>query len=320
MHSRPWSAMTIAVVVAVCTGCAPSETPQEKFAREAAGILDQDLYAEGDDWQDAREELVAAAADADEVSDILPAVREAISVAGGEHSFLLEDASLDELGSDAAVYPSADVVSPGVVVLTVPATSAQTVAEARAYVEAGVAAREATAEEASCGWIVDVRGNLGGNMFPMLAVVAPLLDTSNPLSWTTRDGVINEVLVRDGRVEVTGDEDPYVVEFDVHSVIDKALRVVVLQDERTASSGEAVVAAFLGQRGVVAMGTPTMGLSTANSAFVLSDGSTIILTTATFVTRDGIALGGPIEPDVTTDSLGDTALAEASAQLQPSCG
>jgi C-terminal processing protease CtpA/Prc len=206
-----------------------------------------------------------------------------------------------------------------VAVLTVPATTAQTVEDVAQYVEAGIAEREAIAADASCGWILDVRGNMGGNMFPMLAVVAPFLDTQTPLSWRTRDGVSSTVDVRDGRVEVTGDDDPYTVEFDPESIINEPPPTIVLQDDRTVSSGEAIVAAFLGQQGVLTVGQPTRGLSTSNSAFDLSDGSTVLLTTATFVTRDGVVLGSPIDPDVGTDAVGEKALAEAAALLRGSC-
>jgi C-terminal processing protease CtpA/Prc len=38
------------------------------------------------------------------------------------------------------------------------------------------------------GWIVDLRGNLGGNMWPMLAGVAPLIDSRMMGSFVDADG------------------------------------------------------------------------------------------------------------------------------------
>lgn len=58
--------------------------------------------------------------------------------------------------------------------------------------EFGAAIHERLAELASlepCGWIVDLRGNGGGNMWPMLAGIGPLLGTEEPGSFIGRDGV-----------------------------------------------------------------------------------------------------------------------------------
>lgn len=43
------------------------------------------------------------------------------------------------------------------------------------YVRTGIALVADLDEQDPSGWIVDLRGNAGGNMFPMLTVVAPLL-------------------------------------------------------------------------------------------------------------------------------------------------
>jgi len=65
------------------------------------------------------------------------------------------------------------------------------------------------------------------------------------------------------------------------------LPVVVLTDEITASSGEAVVIAFKGRPKTNFIGMPTRGLPTANQPFKLSDGAVLNLTTAIEADRMG---------------------------------
>ncbi len=65
----------------------------------------------------------------------------------------------------------------------------------------------------------------------------------------------------------------------------------------TASSGEAVAVAFRARDGARSFGGATWGVSTANAAFPLADGSVIFLTVATMADRDGTLYGGKLTPD-----------------------
>jgi C-terminal processing protease CtpA/Prc len=87
-------------------------------------------------------------------------------------------------------------------------------------------------------------------------------------------------------------------------VIQQAERppVAVLTGERTMSSGEALAVAFRGRRNARSFGRPTRGLSTSNEGISLSDGATLVLTTAVFADRTGRTYGGPIRPDVRVDA------------------
>ena len=73
--------------------------------------------------------------------------------------------------------------------------------------------------------------------------------------------------------------------------------MAVLTDNRTASSGEAIVIAFRKRPLTRSFGTPTYGVSTANRGFVLSDSATIYLTVSTMADRNGNQYGYKINPD-----------------------
>lgn len=174
-----------------------------------------------------------------------------------------------------------------------------------------------------CGWIVDLRDNTGGNMWPMLLGAAPLLRTTrgadeNVGSFAAAAGPslwqLTPSSVRLGervRVDLGGPG---------YQLKRPGAPVAVLAGPRTASSGEATVLSFRGRPQTRSFGQPTSGLSTANVMRPLVDGSALLLTTSVMQDRTGRGDGLKIEPDQRTD--GDAAtLAAAQAWLlaQPAC-
>ncbi len=149
------------------------------------------------------------------------------------------------------------------------------------------------------GWIVDLRGNTGGNMWPMLAGVGPILGegiagyfigpNGSQQFWDYSNGGsrLNQSIL----VQVP---NPY-------TVISSDTKVAVLLDQSVISSGEAIAVAFIGRPNTRSFGSSTCGLSTSNSTFVLPDGSILFLTTAFFADRNRTLYGGPLAPDVVTD-------------------
>jgi len=152
------------------------------------------------------------------------------------------------------------------------------------------------------GWIIDLSGNSGGNMWPMLAGIGPILGEGiagyfidpdpdiNPISWGYSSGssVINGS-------PVTQLENPY-------ELINPNPKVVVLLDEAVMSSGEAIAISFIGRENAISMGSSTCGLSTSNSLFYLSDNSALILTTHYMADRNKIPYGVPIIPNNQVDN------------------
>ena len=114
------------------------------------------------------------------------------------------------------------------------------------------------------GWMIDVRGNGGGNMWPMIAGVGPVLGEGvagyfiDPVgvetAWEYRDGAAWEGGVANQRVAA-----PYRLRRD-------RPRVAVLTDNGIASSGEAVVISFRGRPDTRSFGDHTCGLSTRQRA------------------------------------------------------
>jgi C-terminal processing protease CtpA/Prc len=174
-----------------------------------------------------------------------------------------------------------------------------------------------------CGWIVDLRGNTGGNMWPMLLGAAPLLRTTPGAiedvgSFATAEGPSRWQLtpssVRMGkRVRVDLGAPGYQLKHP-------GAPVAVLIGPRSASSGEASVLAFRGRPQTRSFGQPTAGLSTANEMRPLVDGSALLLTTSVMQDRKGGGDGLKIEPDQRTDGdAASAAAAQAWLLAQPAC-
>jgi carboxyl-terminal processing protease len=150
------------------------------------------------------------------------------------------------------------------------------------------------------GWIVDLRGNTGGNMWPMLTGIGPILGDGPAGSFVAADGNITW-FYQDGK---TGTRNPGGVE-TVSLALDEepALRtpspapVAVLVDSSTASSAEAITIAFHGRPDTRFFGTHTAGKSTAVQPFKLDDGAELYLTTAIDADRSGKSYPDGFTPD-----------------------
>jgi carboxyl-terminal processing protease len=151
-----------------------------------------------------------------------------------------------------------------------------------------------------CGWVVDLRGNGGGNMWPMLAGVGPLLgdsivgyygSTPDAEAWYYRGGT-SGILHPDGTVEAASQ-----VTVEPVALRTAAPPVAILIDGGTGSSGEAMAVAFRGRPHTRSFGAPTAGFATVNRGSILSDGANMVVTTGYYADRRRAAIGERLEPD-----------------------
>jgi len=146
------------------------------------------------------------------------------------------------------------------------------------------------------GWILDLRENNGGNCWPMLTGLGPLLgdgvcgyfigSNQSKTAWVYKDGAAKEDSTVQARLSINH-----------YDLIKDSNPIAVLTGNYTASSGEIVTTAFCNKSNSKSFGESTMGLSTANDEFKLSDGSMIFLTTSTYADRKGNIFGHEIEPN-----------------------
>ncbi|MEL7162140.1 MAG: S41 family peptidase [Bacteroidota bacterium] len=142
------------------------------------------------------------------------------------------------------------------------------------------------------GWILDLRENDGGNCWPMLAGIGPLLgegvcgyfmqrDGSAAQPWAYRDGA--SWMGEWEQTRVTG--TPYVLQHP-------SPHIAVLTGPGTMSSGEVTAVAFRGLKNARSFGAATGGYSTTNTNLLLPDGAMVILTVSGFGGRGSGVLWG----------------------------
>ncbi len=143
-------------------------------------------------------------------------------------------------------------------------------------------------------WIVDLRYNSGGNMWPMLAGVAPLLSNGVHGYFVKPDGSKTAWGTYDGRSFLNSQ---FITGIHGAPILDGSVPIAVLSSEQTASSGESLLVAFEGKANIRSFGKPSCGMSTANRPFNLSNGATLNITTATMASKSGKVFGGRIAVD-----------------------
>lgn len=150
------------------------------------------------------------------------------------------------------------------------------------------------------GWIIDLRGNTGGNMWPMLDGVGPILGNGVVGAFVMASGKRVSWFYNDGKAGTRNTAGIESVSLNLPATEEQAgppPPVAVLVDSSTAKSAEAVAIAFHGRPNTRFFGQHTAGMSTAVQGFRLSDGAEIYLTTAIDADRNGKVFPNGLTPD-----------------------
>lgn len=266
-------------------------------------------------WSIVEPQVRAIAAGAETTAEVYPAIKYLLAQLGDHHSFLMPPSQTKAFQTGGTQNPNPEVraLPEGIGYISVPGYFGAEPGAARAYATRLHGLIGATMASATCGWVVDLRNDTGGNMWPMLAGLKPFLGGAGLGSFVSPTGAGPMWIAGQG----LGADPPPAL-----GVLESAW-VVVLTGPRTASSGEAVTIAFRGRPQTRSFGLPTAGLSSANQAYPLPDGAMILLTTAIDADRTGRRYGDKIEPDERiensgTDTAGDVTLLAATKWLKES--
>lgn len=268
-------------------------SPQE-YVQQAVKFMDnQGIYSDTDEWRVVRNETIDKASTMSSYEDTYELLDEALKTVGGKHSKLITPNN----GGNNTVsiqMPTVEIPMDGIVMIRLPEFSG----DSKANEEYANIIHNAIKKIAPkmLGAIIDLRGNTGGDMGPMVAAVSSLLDDGTLMNFGIK-GILHPVTLEDGCVSGGGStvavNDPIKV---------KGIPVAILQDDMTASSGEATLLCFRGLDYVKTFGIPTAGYCSCNNVIKLYDGATMLLTIGSDIARTKEAFcEDPIEPDVYTD-------------------
>ena len=265
-------------------------SPQE-YVEKAVQFMDsQGIYSDSDEWKAVREETLGKAASLGSYEEAYPIIEDALKAAGGKHSKLIEPGSMSD-STEAPEMPECEMRTDGIMLIRLPEFSGDSKTGAE-YAKTVNDALRSSANDIK-GVIIDLRGNTGGDMGPMVAAVSPLLDDGELLNFGVK-GTLRSVTLKDGCVSGGGStvtiDDPFKL---------KGIPVAILQDDMTASSGEATLLCFRGLDYAKSFGTASAGYCSCNNVIKLYDGAQMLLTMGTDIARTGEQFcEDPIEPDV----------------------
>ncbi|WP_422014691.1 S41 family peptidase [Roseateles sp.] len=215
---------------------------------------------------------------------------------GDQHSTFMPAPPRDaaEVRPTVASFPQPELhtLSREVSVLALPPFGSATESDSNIYAAAG--AKALRRAKPQCGWIIDLRFNSGGNMWPMLAAMAELLPEGTIGQFIDRVDQSTPWIRNRDRISSGGESMKLPLRTAQRAI---KLPVAVVIGPSTASSGEAVAIALKSVPGVRFFGQPTAGLTTANKPVKLRDGSTLMLETSRFADAAGRTYTGRLVPD-----------------------
>lgn len=302
----------LAILTVSCKSNKPSVSPEaEAYIDEALEIVKANsINRKAIDWIRFREKVVAHAGNSKNISDTYPTIAYAVEELGDLHSYFVPVTG-DPLLEKTPPVLQDETVPADIGYIRIPYCLSNSTEQMQNYIN-DIRHKIEERDKANLkGWIVDLRGNFGGNMWPMIVAAGPIIGNGElgyfiapggkTDTWKYEDGkaYLNDLLVEktENRYSLKT-KDPY---------------VAVLTDSLTASSGEAMTVAFKGAKKTKSFGVKTFGVSTGNKSYALSDGSRINLTETIFADRNKTLYGKSVHPDKACSSK--EALKEAVAWL-----
>ncbi len=274
-------------------GCS---SPNEIYVRDAIQQMDRKgLYAKGEEWEAMKKEALSQ--EPETLEEAQEIINKAAKVAGGKHSYLMpaNKAQAREKRSNEKVSPSVTMKEDSICMIHLPAFAGDDencLRYARTVLD--------SIPDTVKGVCIDLRGNHGGNMYPMIAAVHRFLPDDIFLKFKMRRRFQSVMPINKEFVAK-------IVGIDIEPRIN--CPVAILTDEATASSGEAVLLSFRGLDNARVFGSPTAGYASANESIIFYNGSILALTVSCDIARTGeVFCEDPIVPDVETGSPEEDAI------------
>lgn len=178
----------------------------------------------------------------------------------------------------------------------------------------------------TCGYILDLRGNTGGNVWPMLLGLSPLLGDGPQGRSIDASGKAEDYAdLKTGAVVVQAAEARGLTMMQLADWRPlprlASAPVALLLDGATASSGEGVAVAFQGRAQTRSFGETTYGVASSNEGFELADGTNLVITVAMMADRNNRTYPQGVTPDVAIAADGEPVVDAARQWLasQPAC-
>ena len=275
--------------------------PSTAYLCDALRTIEEQALAVGMvDWPQIKRQVLAETRDARSESDVHSAIAAALRRLDPHSRFLAPERARELRSAQTRVDRVQPNSETAIAYVDVRGFRGTDPGSMLAYVRAlreGIADAEAGR---TCGYIVDLRRNPGGNMWPALLGVQPLLGTGVVGGFRTRDGSEAWWRLEPDRASVADFVAIAARNPLPRSDAAASRPVAVLLGTDTASAGEAVAIAFRERPRTRFFGWHTAGLTTANATFTMSDQAALVLAVADMIDRRGNAYSRYVSPDEET--------------------
>ncbi|MFN0016430.1 MAG: S41 family peptidase [Saprospiraceae bacterium] len=303
--------------IPMAIGAMPDSIRQ--FLNEAVDLVEKHaLYRDSVNWPKVRSHVMAMSSDATAYSDCYPAVRYVLQKLGDHHSFLMGAQSSKEWAEpEPDAYKkmpltTGEIIEGKYAYLRMPGVNSGSEEANTYFADQLHDLLDSLAKAKPVGWILDLTANTGGNCWPMLAGIGPLLG-EGPCGYFLVPGASTDASWYYKKGAAGIGKNPITKVSRKPARLDKKMPpVAVLTGPRTGSSGEVVTVAFRKRPNTRSFGEPTAGLSTGNQSYPLRDGSQIFLTTSVYADREKMAYGSKIIPDETVPKGAEDKAIEAA--------
>jgi C-terminal processing protease CtpA/Prc len=281
-------------LVAAAAPSAPIAPAAQAFLDSALALVKSNAYwRDTVSWSSVEPDVRSLAADAQTTDEVYPAIRHLLTRLGDHHSFVMSPSAATAWRSVAPDTTARAGVQMSLLdqetgYLRMPGFSSGEAGTIRRYETTIHQELLESLHRVSCGWIIDLRANGGGNMWPMLGALAPFLGRGPLGAFKGSDGVSRQRWY----AQVAGGVAPPAQLAGLESAY-----VAVLTGPRTASSGEAVAIAFRGRARTRSFGEATAGFANANMPVLLPDGGLMMIMGSIDVDRDGHDYGHEVVPE-----------------------
>lgn len=274
----------------------PSTKTYVKVAVEKMDILG--IYTNSKEWTKTKEETLKNIKPRDTYSDTIPILKKVIRIAGGKHSFI-DDENTSTQSNMSYIKPKVSIEH-SILILSLPEFTGNE-KEAKDY---------ATILESSLhknnykGVIVDLRGNKGGDMSPMILGLSPILPDGKLFTYMDKNNNFIPVILKNGKLNSGGTE----IKID-NKEKQENFPIGILIDKSTGSSGELTALSFKGLSNVKYFGSDSAGYTSANQEVCLYDGLRMYITTAFIKDRTNkVYKNTSIIPDMQTKDSKNSAI------------
>ncbi|MCP2044124.1 S41 family peptidase [Pontibacter sp. HSC-36F09] len=266
------------------------------------------VYRHQIDWEDLEKKVKAKAANAKTIEETYPAIELALTLLQEFHSMYVspigETVHNPDRGCNEA-FPNPVPRDEAIGYIKINSMAGTDPRALNAYVKAMHDSIQIADEREVKGWIVDLRGNRGGNMAPMLLGVGPILGNGIAGYFVDTDDVWKCWQYDDiGRLSVCStskENGGRMVQKEAYRLIRTNLnpypKVALLVDGEVASSGEIVFISFIGRPNARSFGSPSCGASTELRSYRLNNGARLNLARALFADRNLKTYGKEVLPD-----------------------